>query len=123
VGVETTHSARHGGTDEVLGNVHLHQVFDFALENRFDHGAGNHGFGDDTLAAPVDPVDGCGLLVSAVVAGNGDNAHVFEATFRSHDSERVLNALRYHVHAHGVTGGRPEANVDVSTGNGGFHRL
>lgn len=33
VGVETSHCTSHGGADEVLGDVHLYKIFDFALQN------------------------------------------------------------------------------------------
>lgn len=33
VGVESTHSTSHCRSDKVLGNVHLYQIFDLALED------------------------------------------------------------------------------------------
>lgn len=74
--VEAAHAARHGGADEVLGNVE----FDHSVHGRLEHA--RHGLladgrvYDHGAPAALDPVHCTRLLVRAEVARNGDNLHV-----------------------------------------------
>lgn len=123
VGVESTHGTGHGGTNQVLGNVQLNQRVDVALEDLLDHIARDNSLSHNTLASSVNPVDGRGLLVSAVVSGDGDNLHVVKASLVGHDTEGMLDTLGDHVHAHGITSGGFKSDVQVGTGEGRLHVL
>ncbi|GKT97124.1 hypothetical protein Ct61P_14974 [Colletotrichum tofieldiae] len=122
VGVESTDRTSHGGSNQVLVDVELDEGIDVTLEHVLDDITRDDGLGNDALSTSVNPVDSGGLLIRAVVTRDRNDAHVLEALGR-HDGESVLDTLGNHVHAHGVTGGRLETDVQVGAGERSLHRL
>ncbi|TKW49720.1 hypothetical protein CTA1_150 [Colletotrichum tanaceti] len=122
VGIESTDRASHGRSDQVLVDVELDERIDVAFEHVLDDVTGDDGLSNDALSTSVNPVNSSSLLICAVVARDGNNAHVLEALGR-HDGKGVLDTLGNHVHAHGVTGGGLEADVQVRACERSLHGL
>ena len=109
VSIETTHAAGHRATNQVLLDIDIAEGFDRGLQYALDDFARDDGFGDDTLASALDPVDGRRFLVCAVIATESEDDHLGE--LRLHNFQSFLGALRDHVHAHSITSGGCEADV------------
>ncbi|KAL7352079.1 hypothetical protein ACKS0A_01035 [Histoplasma ohiense] len=83
--VEPANAARHRTPDEILADIQLNKRVNVAFQHAPHYVARYNRLSNNSLPAPVDPIDRSWLFVRAVVPGHGDGIHVFEPGLGGHD--------------------------------------
>ncbi len=115
VRVRRAQAAGEHGADQVLADVQLHDRLGRGVQEPLDEPAGQHDLGDDVLAAAEDAVDGRGLLVRAVVAG--DRAVPDAGHGRQDVVHQLVGGVGHHVVPGRVAGGQLEPHEQQVPGD------